>query len=184
MTETTLAGPRLRIGQQAISIAVAVAVVAASAQVAVPLPFSPVPMTLQPLAVLVVGALLGPKRGMAALVLYLVMGAMGAPVFAPGGPPGAARLIGPTGGYLLAFPLAAAIAGWGAARPGVVRLVAGLAMAMVAIHLGGFAWLALLHGDVAQAFEVGFVPFLSGDLLKIGLAALLVVAASRLRPRL
>ena len=83
MTDTTFAGPRLRTGQQAISIAVAVAVVAASAQVAVPLPFSPVPMTLQPLAVLVVGALLGPTRGMAALVLYLLIGAMGAPVFAP-----------------------------------------------------------------------------------------------------
>ncbi len=184
MTQTALAGPRLGASQQAVSIGVAVAVVAASAQAAVPLPFSPVPMTLQPLAVLVVGALLGPKRGMAALVLYLLVGAMGAPVFAPVGPPGAARLMGPTGGYLLAFPVAAAIAGWGAARPGLLRLVAGLALAMVAIHVGGVAWLALMHGEVTRAFEVGFVPFLTGDLLKIGLAALLVLAAARLRPRL
>lgn len=184
MTDTTFAGSRLRTGQQAVTIAAAVAVVAVSAQVAVPLPFSPVPMTLQPLAVLVVGAMLGPARGVSALVLYLLVGALGAPVFAPVGAPGAARLIGPTGGYLLAFPIAAAIAGWSAARPGVVRLVAGLALAMGAIHAGGFAWLALLGGDTSRAFDMGFVPFLTGDLLKVGLAALLVLAGSRLRPRL
>ena len=184
MTDTMFAGSQLRAGQQVVTIAAAVAVVAVSAQVAVPLPLSPVPMTLQPLAVLVVGAMLGPRRGSTALVLYLLIGALGAPVFAPGGAPGAARLIGPTGGYLLAFPIAAAIAGWSAARPGVVRLVLGLALAMVAIHAGGFAWLALLGGEATRAFEVGFVPFLTGDLLKIGLAALIVLAGSRLRPRL
>jgi biotin transport system substrate-specific component len=184
MTDTTFAGSQLRTGQQVMTVAAAVAVVAVSAQVAVPLPFSPVPMTLQPLAVLVVGAMLGPTRGVAALVLYLLIGALGAPVFAPGGAPGAARLIGPTGGYLLAFPVAAAIAGWSASRPGVVRLLLGLALAMVAIHVGGFAWLALLGGEASRAFEVGFVPFLTGDLLKIGLAALIVLAGSRLRPRL
>src|SRR4051794_7179538 len=85
-------------------------VVALSPQVLVPVPFSPVPMTLQPLAVLAVGGLLGPAAGLSALILYIALGALGLPVFAAGGS-GLMHLLGPTGGYLLAFPVAAGVTG-------------------------------------------------------------------------
>lgn len=175
-----------RVLRRAIGIGLGAVVVALAAQVVVPIPFSPVPMTLQPLAVLAVGGLLGGAGGLLALVLYLVLGVLGLPVFAPGGLPGALRLIGPTGGYLLAFPLAAGLtgvlAGWAlASSRGTAKAVLGVllacALGMVVIHLGGVAQLALLGGDPALAFRVGFVPFLTGDLLKVGLAAALILAA-------
>jgi biotin transport system substrate-specific component len=153
-----------------------VLIVAVSAQVSVPVPLSPVPMTLQPLAVLVVGGLLGPAAGAAALVLYLALGMLGLPVFA-GGSAGFVHVIGPTGGYLLAFPAAAAVAGLAAARSGVVRTLLFCALGMVVIHLGGVAQLAVLGGDPAMAFRVGFVPFFTGDLLKVGLAAAVILGA-------
>ena len=137
-------------------------------------------MTLQPLAVLVVGGLLGARLGAAALVLYVVLGALGLPVFTPVGLPGAARLLGPTGGYLLAYPVAAAVVGWltSVRRPASppARLLLGCAAGMVVIHLGGSAQLAILTGDVGAATRYGLVPFLTGDLLKIGLAALVILA--------
>jgi len=170
-----------RTAQRAAEVAIAVAVMAVSAQVAVPLPFTPVPATLQPVAVLAIGALLGARLGAAALVTYLAIGMAGLPVFAMGGS-GVARLLGPTGGYLLAFPVAALVAGLGGARRLLPMLLAMVA-AMVVIHAGGTAWLALLGGDAALAFEAGFLPFLTGDLLKIGLAATVVLLlAPRLRP--
>jgi biotin transport system substrate-specific component len=172
--------------RRAISIGLGALVVALSAQVVVPVPFSPVPMTLQPLAVLAVGGLLGGAGGLLALVLYLILGVLGLPVFAPGGLPGALRLIGPTGGYLLAFPFAAGLtgvlAGWALAYGRVTgKTVLGVllacALGMVIIHAGGVAQLALLGGDPGLAMRVGFVPFLTGDLLKVGLAAALILAA-------
>ena len=153
--------------------------VALAAQVVVPVPLNPVPMTLQPLAVLAVGGLLGAAGGVSALVLYLALGALGLPVFAGGGA-GILHLLGPTGGYLLAFPVAAGVTG---------ALVGNRATApcsgcssparsgMAIIHIGGVAQLALLGGDPALAFRVGFVPFLTGDLLKVGLAAALILLA-------
>jgi biotin transport system substrate-specific component len=93
-----------------VAIALGALLVSLAAQVAVPVPFSPVPMTLQPLAVLAVGGLLGAVGGLSALVLYLLLGILGLPVFAGGGA-GAWHLLGPTGGYLLAFPVAAAVTG-------------------------------------------------------------------------
>src|SRR5262249_16160627 len=86
--------------------------VALCARISVPLPFTPVPLTLQNFAVLLVGLALGPVDGMAGLVLYLMEGAGGAPVFNPHGPGGLLQLFGPTGGYLLSYPFAAAAAGW------------------------------------------------------------------------
>jgi biotin transport system substrate-specific component len=175
-----------RILRRAVSVSLGAVVVALAAQVVVPVPFSPVPMTLQPLAVLAVGGLLGGAAGLLALVLYLVLGVLGLPVFAPGGLPGALRLIGPTGGYLLAFPFAAGLtgvlAGWALASGRVNgKVVLGVlltcALGMVVIHVGGVAQLALLGGDPGVAFRVGFVPFLTGDLLKVGLAAALILAA-------
>ncbi len=172
---TEAASSPARTGRRVFAVGLAVLLVAASAQVSVPVPLSPVPMTLQPLAVLVVGGLLAPAAGAAALVLYLALGMLGLPVFA-GGSAGFVHVIGPTGGYLLAFPAAAAVAGF-AAKGGVLRTLLYCALGMAVIHLGGIAHLALLGGDPALAFRVGFVPFFSGDLLKIGLAAAAILGA-------
>jgi len=168
-------------GARVVRVALAVAIMAASAQVAVPMPFTPIPATLQPVAVLAIGALLGPRLGLAALVTYLLVGAAGLPVFAMGGA-GIGRLIGPTGGYLLAFPVAAAVAGLGGAQR-LARILPAMLGAMIVIHAGGTAWLAILGGDPVVAFEAGFLPFLTGDLLKIGLAAAItLLLGPRLRP--
>jgi biotin transport system substrate-specific component len=175
-----------RIARLAGPIALGTLVVAAAAQVVVPVPLSPVPMTLQPLAVLVVGGLLGAVAGVSALVLYIALGALGLPVFAAGGS-GVLHLIGPTGGYLLAFPVAAGVTGalLRGAPSSIVRVLLAAALGMVIIHVGGVAQLALLGGDPALAFRVGFVPFLTGDLLKVGLAAAIILAVGpRLRPLL
>jgi biotin transport system substrate-specific component len=170
--------------RRAFAVGLGALVVALAAQVSVPVPFSPVPMTLQPLAVLVVGGLLGASGGLAALILYLTMGIVGLPVFA-GGAAGALHLTGPTGGYLLAFPIAAAVTGAVAGRTPelrkgpILQVLLACALGMVIIHVGGVAQLALLGGDPAIAFRVGFLPFLTGDLLKIGLAAALILLAGR-----
>ena len=176
-----------RLAPRVLGVVIGAAVVALAAQVAVPLPFTVVPLTLQPLAVLVVGGLLGAGGGAAALVLYLAAGASGLPVFA-GGSAGAIHLIGPTGGYLLAFPVAAAVTGrltgladgrsGGAA---VGRVLLATAAGMLVIHVGGLSQLILLSGDPATAFRLGFRPFFANDLVKVGLAALLILG---LRPRL
>ena len=166
--------------QRGLAIVLGAATVTVAAQAAVPLPGTPVPMTLQPLAVLVVGGLLGARLGAAALVLYLTLGALGLPVFTPGGLPGAARLMGPTGGYLLSYPVAAAVVGWlvASVRPTApaLRLLLAAAAGMVVIHLGGSAQLAILTGNAGAATRYGLIPFLTGDLLKIGIAALLILA--------
>lgn len=149
--------------------------VALAAQVAVPLPGTPVPLSLAPLAVVLVGGLLGARVGAAALVTYLVMGAVGLPVFTPTGVPGAARLFGPTGGYLLAYPVAAALAGVVTARgTGWVPVLAAPVLGMLAIHAGGVAQLLALTGSASLAVAMGSLPFVAGDLLKIGVAALVL----------
>jgi biotin transport system substrate-specific component len=173
---------RVAFGRRLAGIAAGTLAVAAAAQVAVPVPLSPVPMTLQPLAVLAVGGVLGAEGGVAALTAYLVLGALSFPVFA-GGAAGALHLVGPTGGYLLAFPVAAGITGALASRGGVLRTLVACALGMVVIHVGGVAQLAVLGGDPSAAFRVGFVPFFTGDLLKVGLAAAVVLGLrSRTRP--
>jgi biotin transport system substrate-specific component len=176
-----------RLAPRVIAVVVGAAVVALAAQVAVPLPFTVVPLTLQPLAVLVVGGLLGAAGGAAALALYLAAGAAGLPVFA-GGAAGALHLVGPTGGYLLAFPVAAAVTGWlsrradgRTGRPVIALVLLASVLGMVVIHVGGISQLALLTGNPAAAFRLGFVPFFTNDLVKVGLAALLILL---LRPRL
>ncbi len=144
---------------------------AAGARLAVPLPGTAVPFTLQVLAVLLSGFVLGPYVGAASQIVYLAAGLAGVRVFYAGG--GFAYLLGPTGGYLLAFPAAAAIAGafaWRSPRVGSMLLGAVLAVAM--IHLGGAAWLALVVGGDA-ALRGGVIPFLPGDLLKVALAVLI-----------
>jgi len=147
--------------------------VALCARLSVPLPFTPVPLTLSNFGVLVVGLLLGSKRGFAALALYLAQGAAGLPVFSPVGPGGIAQLLGPTGGYLLAYPLAAFIAGWiaerGAGKFGRF-LVAALA-AEVVIFAGGLAWLMVLTHGATQAMSFGLYPFVFAEIIKITAAA-------------
>ncbi|HQR18119.1 MAG TPA: biotin transporter BioY [Gemmatimonadales bacterium] len=164
-------------GRRVFAIGIGAIVVALAAQVRVPLPFTPVPVTLQDLAVLTVGGVLGPVAGAAALVIYLALGIAGLPVFS-GGAAGLAWLFGPTGGYLLAFPVAAYAMGAVAGRGGFVRALLGAALSMVIIHLGGVAQLALLSGDLGAAVRLGSLPFLSVSLLKTGLAAALVAGVS------
>ncbi|MDT8435193.1 MAG: biotin transporter BioY, partial [Gemmatimonadota bacterium] len=170
-----MSSPRVRGVAAAVAAA---AVTALGARAAVPLPGIPVPFTLQPVALLLAGVLLGPRLGAASQALYLAAGAAGLPVFAAGG--GAAYLLGPTGGYLLAFPLAAAIAGvvarW---RPGATGAGLGAAAGLVAIHVGGLSWLRIAVGAEA-ARAVGVLPFLAGDVLKVALVAVLAVGARRL----
>lgn len=144
------------------------------AYVAVPLPWTPVPMTLQPLFVILAGAVLGPLAGAGAMAAYVGAGALGAPVFSFGGA-GLPWLLGPTGGYLLAMPAAAYVVGAAAGRsPGWIRLLGALALGIATIYVGGVTQLALLSGqEVGSLLALGVVPFLAGDLTKILAAALL-----------
>lgn len=174
------AGPAVLDAAAPLPVRVAAVVVAAgltalSARVAVPLPGVAIPFTLQPVAVLLSGLLLGARGGALAQLSYLAAGAAGLPVFAAGG--GAAYLLGPTGGYLLAFPVAAAAAGAIAGRRGgTLRVVAGGLAGLAVLHAGGLAWLAALAGPEA-AREVGIARFAAGDMLKVALAAVIAVGA-------
>jgi biotin transport system substrate-specific component len=153
------------------------------AYVAVPLPWTPVPMTLQPLFVILAGALLGPWAGASAMAAYVALGAMGAPVFSMGRA-GLPWLMGPTGGYLIAYPAAAFVAGAvlrGGSRgaSGTVRALAGLTLGLAVIYLGGVSQLAMLTGQGAgELLALGVMPFLAGDLVKV-LIALVVVRLVR-----
>jgi biotin transport system substrate-specific component len=144
------------------------------AYVAVPLPWTNVPMTLQPLFVILAGAVLGSRAGAGAMAAYLAAGAMGAPVFSFGGA-GLPWLMGPTGGYLLAMPAAAFVVGAVAGRDaGWLRLLAALTLGMATIYLGGVSQLFLLtRQEIGSLLAVGVLPFLAGDVTKILGAALL-----------
>jgi len=173
-------------GRRALAVVLGVALVAIAAQIAIPLPGTPVPMTLQPLAVLLVGGLLGPRLGAGSLLLYLGLGAAGLPVFTPFGAPGVGRLLGPTGGYLLAYPIAAYAVGRLAAdgrRWGRVTLAALVGLAL--IHLGGLAQLLIITHSLHDAARLGTVPFLAGDVAKLVIAVLVLRPTVRpLRARL
>ena len=163
-------------------IALGTLFVAILAQVRIPLPFTPVPLTGQTFAVLLVGAMLGSKRGMASLALYLVLGALGLPVFA-GGASGIAYLSGATLGYLVGFVAAAAVVGLLAER-GLERSVRTSLLPFfvgtVIIYALGVAWLSLVYGSFGQAVAAGLVPFLIGDAVKLVAAALVLPAAWKL----
>jgi len=155
--------------------------IALAAQIAVPLPFTPVPMTLQPLAVLLVGAALGSNRGAATAMLYLVEGFSGFPVFAQGHF-GALWAIGPTAGFLWSYPLAAWLAGrysergWGTTMP---RAIAGMLVALAVIYVGGWSWLTIVTSP-AKAFVAGVAPFVLGDVVKVVIGAACLPYAQRL----
>jgi biotin transport system substrate-specific component len=155
----------------------ATAFVALCAHISFPLYFTPVPVTLQTLAVILVGIMLGPSLGFSAMMLYLAEGAMGLPVFSPHSPGGMIHLLGPTAGYLFSYPLAAAAAG---AVVRAVRLgqskfpaavLAGISASVVTFAMGA-AWIACLpHSNAGTAWHLGVVPFLPGEALKIAAAA-------------
>lgn len=209
MTHVALDARRAAWGERVLAVILGAALVALAAQVSVPLPGTPVPMTLQPMAVLLVGGLLGARLGAFSMILYLAMGAAGLPVFTPTVPlVGVARLLGPTGGYLLAYPVAAWAVGWLAnprqqptspgRQPGAdssvaffdpalprgvskawLRTTLAVVTGLALIHLGGLAQLAILTGDISAAARFGTLPFLLGDLIKI---AVLVPVLTKLAP--
>jgi biotin transport system substrate-specific component len=148
-------------------------VVALCARVTVPLPFTPVPLTLQNFGVLLVGLLLGSRRGFAALALYLVEGASGMPVFSPAGPGGIAQIIGPTGGFLMAYPLVAFTTGW--IYEHTARRFAWAALAAftgeVVLFVGGLVWLFVLTHSLSLAIKLGLYWFLFAEVIKILMAA-------------
>ena len=159
-----------------ISVLAGSAFVGLAAQISVPL--LPVPVTLQSLAVMLVGAALGWRLGFAALVTYLIEGAVGLPVFSPVGAPGLLRLVSPTAGFLVAMPFMAAIVGYGVrrfaqngARPIMTFLVTTYAAMMTLV--AGCVWLTHFMG-VEKAIAVGFVPFLLIEICKAALAAAII----------
>ncbi len=155
--------------------------VALCARVTVPLPFTPVPLTLQNCGVLLVGLLLGSRRGFAALALYLAEGAMGLPVFNPTGPGGIAQLLGPTGGFLMAYPLVAGLAGYVMERGRKTfagAAIAGL-LAEVLLFASGLAWLGIWTGSIKKAVQFGLYWFLFAEVIKVLIAAAVAVRVRR-----
>jgi biotin transport system substrate-specific component len=177
------------VGIRAAAVLFITAATAAAAQVSIPLAFTPVPLVLQDVVVLLGGAALGSRLGMTAQVLYLLAGISGLPVFAasPVLPQGPLRLIGPTGGYLMSYPFAAFLAGYLAERgfdrkywTSVVAMIAGL----VVIFAFGVTWIALFARPAGAGFEAalrtGFYPFIFGDIFKILLGATVLPGLWRL----
>lgn len=162
------------------------ALMAVSAKVQVPM--WPVPMTMQTFAVLVIAMSFGLRLGAATLLLYLAEGAVGLPVFASGA--GLAYLVGPTGGYLVGFFVAAALVGWLAEKGwdrNVVQTVIAMALGTLVIFGLGVTWLAIFLGDADKAIASGLTPFLVGAAVKIALAAAVLPIAwhllsGRIRP--
>ena len=169
------------------------ALTAAAAQISIPLPFTAVPFTFQPMVVLLGGLALGSRLGATSQILYLALGIFGLPVFAasPTLPPGALRLLGPTGGYLMSYPFAALAVGYLAERgfdrryvTSVLAMLAGLAI----VYAGGVSWLGLfarVNGapaatGVREAFVTGVAPFVLADVTKLLFAAAIVPGLWRL----
>jgi len=170
------------IAADVVRVAAANILLALCAHIAFPLPWTPVPVTGQTFGVMLVAVLLGSRRGMLTLTLYLLEGMAGLPVFAPYGPPGPSRLLGPTAGYLFAYPPAAFVAGWLVERSASIyflplagaRLAGALLSGEAIIFIGGCGWLAIAAGiGWGPALQAGLWPFLPGEIIKM---ALLVAA--------
>jgi biotin transport system substrate-specific component len=176
----TLASPQDQVLGTIRQVAVVVGAsvfVALCAHVTIPLPFTPVPLTAQDFAVLLVGLMLGSKRGFAALALYLAEGATGLPVFSPTGKGGIAQILGPTGGYLMVYPLVAALAGFIFER-GVrtfARAAMGGLLAEIVLFAGGLAWLYFLTHSLAKAAYLGLYWFIAASVIKVMFAAAIAI---------
>ncbi|VDC33760.1 biotin transporter BioY [Pseudogemmobacter humi] len=172
LSQSALQAPSLVLGA-AVLIAVAAKV---------QIPFWPVPMTLHTLAVLAISVILGPRLGFAAMATYLAAGLLGFPVFS-GSPErgiGLAYALGPTGGYLLGYLLAAGLTGWLAAKQGIVGTFGAMLAGLLVVYVAGLAWLAAFL-PASQLLAAGFLPFIIGDLVKIALALMLVTGFRRMR---
>jgi len=175
--ETQVLGGQVRSAEWAKQVGIVIGAtlfVALCAKVTLPLP-TPVPLTLQNFGVLVVGLLLGSRRGFAALALYLMEGAMGLPVFSPSalGLHGVAQILGPTGGYLMAYPFVAFAAGLiyeRTSRGFRWAVLAGVAGEIV-LFIGGLSWLAVLTHSLSVAMKIGFYWFVFAEVIKIAMAA-------------
>ncbi len=169
-----LAGRYYEVARAVLFVLAGSAFIGLSAQVAVTLPFTPVPISGQTFAVLLVGAALGSRRGPLAVMTYIAQGLAGLPVFA-GGMAGIAILAGPRGGYLLGMVLAAFVVGYLAERGwdrNPLKALAAFAAGNVAVYLIGVPWLALfLGGSLTAAFSLGALPFVVGDAVKLVVAA-------------
>lgn len=171
-----------RAARRGIGIAFFVIATTLGAHVAVPVPWTVVPLTLQPMFVVLAGVILGPRLGAAAMVSYLGLGISGAPVFS-GGHGGALWLLGPTGGYLLSYPAAAFLAGWvaGSAEAAALRLLSGLVAAYTVIYVGGLSQLMILTGQgFVETLALAVTPFLASDVVKVLIAFLI---ARQVRPK-
>jgi biotin transport system substrate-specific component len=176
---TLRAGARIRTAERAGAVLFVTVLTAIAAQVSLPLPFTPVPFTFQPMVVLVGAAALGSRLGMTSQIVYLALGIAGLPVFAasPILPQGIARLMGPTGGYLMSYPIAAFVAGCLAERgfdrrylSAVLAMICGL----IVVFAGGVLWLSIglqPARGFSAALASGFYPFILPDLAKLLIAA-------------
>jgi biotin transport system substrate-specific component len=164
-----------------IAVVLGTALVAICAHIVLPLGFTPVPVTMQTFAVLLLALLFAPGTAFACLALYLMEGAIGLPVFSPHGPGGMVQLLGPTGGYLLSYPFAAALASWLYRRGhrSFLAALAGAGLASILILAAGATWLGLLtHVKLSVVFAQSVAPFLPGDVIKV-LAATACVSILR-----
>ena len=184
---STSATDAVSVSRRAVRILAATLVVALAAHVAFPLPFTPVPFTLQPLAVLGVGLFLGPIDGLLAMLTYLAEGAAGLPVFSPTGLGGLAQLLGPTGGYLLAYPLVAFLTGCSRklvpAFGAFTAALFGCVLATGVLFALGATWLAhVAHLGSQAVWLAAIAPFLPGEVVKC-VAAAGIFRAIYLSPR-
>ncbi|MFZ0958088.1 MAG: biotin transporter BioY [Candidatus Sulfotelmatobacter sp.] len=173
----------LEAARQVVLVVGASLFVALCARITIPLWFTPVPLTMQNFGVLLVGLLLGSRRGFAAMILYLAEGAMGMPVFSPSslGLMGVAQILGPTGGYLMAYPLVAGLAGFvfeRGTKSFARAAVAGL-LAEIVLFAGGVTWLYVATHSFARAAYLGLYWFVAAEVLKVMVAAVVATRWGR-----
>jgi biotin transport system substrate-specific component len=174
---------RLAEGGKQIAIVIGASLfVALCARITLPIPGNPVPLTLQNFGVLLVGLLLGPRRAFAAMILYLAEGAAGLPVFNSAGPGGTLQLFGLTGGYLLAYPFVAALAGFlfERGRKSFARAAAAGIVAEIVLFAIGISWLAIATGSFKKAIFFGLYWFVFAEVIKVLLAAAVAVRIKRI----
>src|SRR5580700_2319403 len=173
----TLSSPQgraLEASRQVTLVVGASLIVAVCAHITIPLmPLTPVPLTVQNMGVLLVGLLLGSRRGFAALALYLVEGAVGLPVFNPTGPGGIAQLLGPTGGFLMVYPFVAFLAGYIFERgtKSFLRAATAGLLAEILLFAGGMSWLYVFTHSLSKAAYLGLYWFLAAEVIKVMVAA-------------